>query len=126
MGCRNFQSRWMHFKCRQWHKRTSPQYNQRLTPPLASGRAYSHKCSQTWLHCNAAIVHSSHPSPVRIPSMRHTFRSHCPVHQVMMFTIAHGSSHSSKCSPWSSSCCISLSFIQRPQDALEPSVVHPM
>ena len=95
-----------------------PQYNQILTPPLASARVHSQTFATVHSQTLEATVQYNKcikPTPCPSPSLcqfhllNTPSRPPYPGHQVVKYTTAHGSPHTSKCAFWSSGCSILVS-----------------
>ena len=95
-----------------------PQYNQILTPPLASARVHSQTFATVHSQTLEATVQYNKcikPTPCPSPSLCQFHLLNTPSlppypgHQVVKYTTAHGSPHTSKCAFWSSGCSILVS-----------------
>ena len=76
----------------------APQYNHILTPPLASARVHSQTLATVQIIQQMYTANTlSIVIPVPIPPPQHTIPSPYPGHQVVKYTTAHGSPHTSKC-----------------------------
>ena len=86
-----------------------PQYNQILTPPLASGRVHSQTLAT--VQYNKCIQPTPCPSPslCQFHLLNTPSRPPYPGRQVVKYTTAHGSPHTSNCAFWSSGCSILVS-----------------
>ena len=83
--------------------REDPQYNQILTPPLASGRVHIQPLAT--VQYNKCIKPTPCPSPSLCQFHLLNTPSH-PPYQVVKYTTAYGSPLTSMCAFWSSGCSI--------------------